>query len=158
IQIPYGGAALKSSQQVFWKVRSWDKDGKPSPWSAAGTWTMGLMSDSDWIAHWIAAPAELNAPPTIGLRREFDVEPHLRRAIAYLCGLGQYEMSINDRKAGEDLLTPGWTLYTKTCLYDTYDITNLLKSGANSVDMLLGNGMYNVTGGRYTKFKRSFGP
>jgi hypothetical protein len=158
IQIPYGGAALKSSQQVFWKVRSWDKDGKPSPWSAAGTWTMGLMSDSDWIAHWIAAPAELNAPPTIVLRREFDVKPQLRRAIAYVCGLGQYEMSVNGRKAGEDLLTPGWTLYTKTCLYDTYDITALLKSGSNSVEMLLGNGMYNVMGGRYTKFKRSFGP
>src|SRR5262249_31270831 len=95
---------------------------------------------------------------TIVLRREFDVKPQLRRAIANVCGLGQYEMSINGRKACEDLLGPGWTLYTKTCLYDTCDITDLLKSAANSVDMLHGNGMYNVMGGRYTKFKRSFGP
>jgi len=33
IQIPYSGAVLKSSQQVFWKVRAWDKDGKISAWS-----------------------------------------------------------------------------------------------------------------------------
>src|SRR5215469_10330324 len=27
VQIPYAGTALTSAQKVFWKVRSWDKDG-----------------------------------------------------------------------------------------------------------------------------------
>ena len=44
IQIPYAGAVLKSSQQVFWKVRAWDKDGKISAWSKPATWTMGVLS------------------------------------------------------------------------------------------------------------------
>ena len=54
IQIPYAGAALKSLQQVFWKVRAWDKDGKVSAWSKPATWTMGVLQrcglagEMDW--------------------------------------------------------------------------------------------------------------
>ncbi|MFI5379829.1 MAG: family 78 glycoside hydrolase catalytic domain [Tepidisphaerales bacterium] len=95
---------------------------------------------------------------TMLLRRPFAVKPGLKRAVAHVCGLGQYEMTINGTKAGEDLLSPGWTKYDKTCLYDTHDITPLLKEGPNAVGLFLGNGMYNVKGGRYTKFKGTFGP
>ena len=44
--IHYAGKELKSSQAVFWKVRSWGQDDKPSPWSAPGTWTMGILRQS----------------------------------------------------------------------------------------------------------------
>ncbi len=155
IHIPYAGQALKSSQQVFWKVRVWDKDNKPSAWSEPAQWTMGLLSDADWQARWIAADADCQS---LLLRREFTVKSGLKRTVAHVCGLGYYEMTINGRKAGYDLLTPGWTKYDKTCLYDTRDITRLLKEGRNAVGLLLGNGMYNVTGGRYVKFKGSYGP
>jgi hypothetical protein len=155
IQIRYGGAALASSQRVFWKVQVWDKDGKPSPWSAEATWTMGLLNEADWQARWIGSASE---SPTLLLRREFIVKSGLARAIVHVCGLGQYELTLNGNKVGNDLLSPGWSKYDKTCLYDTYDLTPLLKPGANSAGLLLGNGMYNVKGGRYTKFKGSFGP
>src|SRR5581483_10516284 len=38
--VAYAGRALASSQQVFWKVRAWDRDGQPSAWSEPATWTM----------------------------------------------------------------------------------------------------------------------
>jgi hypothetical protein len=95
---------------------------------------------------------------TVLLRREFVVKPDLRRAVVVVCGLGQYEMSVNGRKVSEDVLAPGWSKYNKTCLYDMYDVTGLLRPGKNAVGLFLGNGMYNVKGGRYTKFKGSFGP
>jgi hypothetical protein len=154
-QIPYQGRPLKSSQQVFWKVRVWDKDGKVSAWSQPASWTMGLLSEADWQARWIAARADSE---TLLLRREFTVKPGLKRAIAHISGLGYYELSLNGHKAGEDLLSPGWTKYDKTCLYDTRDLTPLMSEGHNAVGLLLGNGMYNVKGGRYIKFKGSFGP
>ena len=157
IQIPYAGAALKSSQQVFWKVRVWDKDGKVSAWSKPATWTMGVLQNSDWHAKWIGA-ADTNIPSLL-LRREFTVKPGLKRALVNICGLGQYELTLNGKKVGDDFLSPGWTKYDKTCLYDTRDITADLKSGKNAAGIELGNGMYNVPGGgRYTKFKGSFGP
>jgi hypothetical protein len=65
-------------------------------------------------------------------------------------------MSINGAKVSEDLLAPGWSKYDRTCLYDTYDVTSLLREGDNAIGLVLGNGMYNVRGGRYIKFKGSF--
>ena len=62
IHISYKGLPLKSSQQVFWKVRLWDKDGKVSSWSRPATWTMGILSEADWKARWIGAEAESNYP------------------------------------------------------------------------------------------------
>lgn len=97
-------------------------------------------------------------PQTLLMRRGFVVKPGLRRAVASVCGLGCYELSINGRKTGDSLFPPGWTKYDKTCLYDSYDVTPLLRPGENAVGLLLGNGMYNVVGGRYTKFTGSFGP
>jgi hypothetical protein len=157
IQIPYAGAVLKSSQRVFWKVRAWDKDGKVSAWSKPATWTMGVLQNSDWHAQWIGA-ADTNIPSLL-LRREFVVKPGLKRALINICGLGQYELTLNGKKVGDDFLSPGWSKYDKTCLYDTRDITADLKNGKNAAGIELGNGMYNVFGGgRYTKFTGSFGP
>jgi alpha-L-rhamnosidase len=157
IQILFPGGELKSSQQVFWKVRVWDMDGKVSGWSKPATWTMGLLSTNDWQAKWIGA-ADTNIPSLL-LRNEFVVKPGLKRALVNVCGLGEYEMTLNGKKVGDDFLSPGWTKYDKTRLYDTFDITKNLQRGKNAVGLELGNGMYQVLGGgRFTKFKGSFGP
>jgi alpha-L-rhamnosidase len=153
--VPYAGKPLRSSQQVFWQVRAWDKDGKVSRWSRPAIWTMGVLEDSDWQGQWIGSEQK---PQTLVLRREFVVKPGLRRAVAHVCGLGCYEFSLNGRKVDDSLFPPGWSKYDKTCLYDSYDVTALLRRGSNAVGLFLGNGMYNVRGGRYVKFTGSFGP
>jgi hypothetical protein len=157
IQIPFAGQPLKSSQQVFWKVRAWDANGKVSRWSPPATWTMGILNEVDWQAKWIAAPTNAQS---ILLRREFAVKRGLRRAVVHVCGLGQYEFSANGKKAGDALLAPGWSQYNKTCLYDTLDLTAQLHRGQNAVGIILGNGMYHIAAdkARYVKFTQSFGP
>jgi hypothetical protein len=94
------------------------------------------------------------------LRKEFAAAPRLRRAVAHVCGLGQYELTINGRKVGDQLLTPGWSSYDKTVLYDTYDVTGLLRPGANAVGLLLSNGLYNIQPDtvRYVKMLNTYGP
>ncbi|PTY07506.1 alpha-L-rhamnosidase [Opitutaceae bacterium EW11] len=92
---------------------------------------------------------------TLLLRREFRVGEGLKRATLFVCGLGHYTLEANGSAVGaEDLLTPGWTDYERTCLYDTRDLTAQLKPGANAIALTLANGMYNVPNwpGRYTKF------
>jgi hypothetical protein len=157
IQIPFP-QKLNSFEQIFWKVRVWDEHGKVSPWSQPATWTTGVLNPGDWQAEWIGA-ADTNIPSLL-LRREFTVKPGLKRALLNVCGLGQYELTLDGKKVGADFLSPGWSKYDKTCLYDTHDITADLSAGKNAVGLELGNGMYNVlgTGGRYTKFTGSFGP
>jgi alpha-L-rhamnosidase len=153
--ISYQGKPLASSQRVFWKVRVWDQGGKASAWSTPATWTTGLLETNDWQAAWICARG---ASEALLLRKEFEVRPGLVRAIAHVSGLGQYEMTCNGVKAGDDLLSPGWTAYNSTVLYDTKDVTSLLHAGTNAVGLTLGNGMYNVVRrNRFVKFTGSFG-
>jgi alpha-L-rhamnosidase len=97
---------------------------------------------------------------TVLLRREFVVRPKLRRAVLFVCGLGQYELSLNGQRVGNALLAPGWSFYPKTCLYDTYDVTTLVRPGANAAGLVLGHGMYNIQPDpvRYVKFLYSAGP
>ena len=152
----YGGTPLVSEQPVFWKVAVWDQNNQPSGWSAPATWTMGLLHSTNWLGAWICNPTSSGLPI---FRREFTVQPGLQRAVISICGLGQYELSANGTKVGNALLAPGWSLYPKTCLYDTLDITAYLTNGDNALGVMLGNGMYNIpASSRYAKFTGSFGP
>ena len=156
LNIVYAGKPLASAQKVFWKVRAWDAKKKVSDWSPVATWTMGLLHSNDWKGSWLCATT--NSPLPI-FRREFAVKPGLQRALIFICGLGQYELSANGAKVGDALLAPGWSKYDKTCLYDTFELTTVLTNGINALGVMLGNGMYNVEANqRYTKFTGSFGP
>ncbi|GAB4133340.1 MAG: hypothetical protein Kow0040_15490 [Thermogutta sp.] len=53
IQVPYQGKPLTSGRACYWKVRVWDRDGRPSAWSPVARWTVGLMSAEDWKGRWI---------------------------------------------------------------------------------------------------------
>jgi alpha-L-rhamnosidase len=159
VGIAYAGRPLASFRRVSWRVRVWDQNGRESAWSEPSDWAMGILRPEEWRAVWIGAQPGENPPAaTRLLRREFSVRARLARADLFVCGLGFYEATLNGRRVGEDLLAPGWTKYDKTCLYETYDVTHLLRPGANAVGLLLGNGFYNVSGGRYAKFKGTFGP
>jgi len=58
INIEYAGAPLATGARCYWKVRDWDMDGQPTPWSEPANWSMGLLNSDDWKAGWIG----LNAP------------------------------------------------------------------------------------------------
>jgi hypothetical protein len=158
IHVSYDGNPLASAQRVRWKVRVWDAHDAPSDWSESATWTMGLLSNDDWQAHWISAPLEGKSNRLPLFRKRVRIDKSIARAIAFFCGLGQHELHVNGQVVGQDLLDPGWTNYAKTCLYATHDVTSLLRPQENMIGLMLGNGMYNVVGGRYVKFKGSFGP
>ncbi len=95
---------------------------------------------------------------TLLVRREFRVRPALRRALLHISGLGHYEVSVNGRRVGNDILSPGWTTYEKTALYETCDITALVGTGENALGVILAGGLYNVRPGRYAKFESTFRP
>jgi alpha-L-rhamnosidase len=53
--VEYAGKALGSRQQVWWRVKTWDKDGKETGWSKPAQFEVALLADSDWSAQWIHA-------------------------------------------------------------------------------------------------------
>ncbi len=162
--IAYSGQSLRSNQRVWWAVRVWDQDGGSSAWSSSASWTMGVLSAGDWQAKWIAASTggETSGPLPL-FRRDYQFTQSVRRALVHISGLGFYELSIDGVKVGDLVLDPGWTDYRKRCLYSSYDITERFQGGSanngrHTIGVMLGNGMFNVRGGRYVKFTGSFGP
>jgi hypothetical protein len=160
IEIPYAGKPLQSATQYFWTVQVWDEKGVPSGWSAPARFRMGL-DPADWKGKWIAAQPD-GATPDLQMplfRRAVRLDAAPLSAIAYVSGVGQYELSINGRKIGNRYLSPGWTNFRKTVLYNAYDVTAALHAGDNSIGIMLGNGFYNVfkVPNRYTKLVGTFG-
>ena len=162
LQIPYGGQRLHPHTRYYWKVQLWDQLDQPSAWSDTAEFTTGLPSPTDWQARWITAQQRPTEDPPMpnGLpifRREFSLGQAVSHAVVYICGLGQYELRLNGQRVGDREMDPGWTNYRRTCLYSAYDVTEYLLTGNNAIGVMLGNGMYNVPGGRYVKFTGSFG-
>jgi len=146
--VVYKGKSLDSNRRYWWKVRVWDKDKKMSGWSKPAYWEMGLFKPDDWKADWIS----FDCPSAPHLRREFEIIKQIKKARAYISGLGYYELSINGTKIGDHVLDPGQTDYEQRVFYVAYDITQNLKQGLNAVGVILGDGFYNqqaVNHGRY---------
>jgi alpha-L-rhamnosidase len=155
----YAGPAFEMQGHYAWQVRVWDENDNPSQWSRPAHWTQA----PEWRAKWIAADntdESAGSKPMPLFRKRFHAGDPVKQALLYVSGLGQYEFRINGAKVGDDQLTPGWSDYRKTVFYDTYDVTSMLRRGANALGIMLGNGMYRVpnTPGRYTKFTGTFGP
>jgi alpha-L-rhamnosidase len=125
--------------------------GSPSPFAADARWIAFPNDDADRSPE--AAPQ---------FRTEFAIDPvrgKITKATLSITGLGSYDCQINGRPVSDHVLGPGWTTYSKTVLYNSFDIAALLHSGDNAIGVTLGNGPYNVLNvkGRYTKFSGSFG-
>lgn len=175
--VPFAGAALKSGQDCYWKVKVWDGEGKESSWSRAAHWTMGIMDPSEWKAEWIGAPwhaeeADREDKPAPLFRKSFPVEKKVKNAKAFVTGLGYFEFYVNGKRVGDECLAPNFTDFTVRedlpnkgisisnnfrnyrVMYLVYDITDYLSKGDNVAGLIVGNGFYNSVGSRWTE---SFG-
>jgi alpha-L-rhamnosidase len=134
-----------------------DADGKVSAWSAPAT---GHGDDgAGGLEGALDFPRGSQHPETPAplFRKEFRIAKPICRAVAYVSGLGFQETRLNGYRIGDRALEPAWTDYRQRIFYSTDDVTALLRPGVNAIAAMLGNGMYNVIGGRYVKFKASFG-
>jgi hypothetical protein len=151
------GTQTNIQMDATWKTANSLQTNWQLPGFNDSSWTNALVLGTFGISPWGTGVTVQTALPIF--RRQFTVNSGLQRAVIYICGLGQYELSANGAKVGSTLLAPGWTKYNKTCLYDTLDLTSYLTNGNNAIGVMLGNGMYNVqASSRYTKFTGSFGP
>lgn len=95
--------------------------------------------------------------PAPYLRREFAVRKPVRRARLYATALGLYRLQLNGKRVGSDVLSPGWTDYRKRALYQTFDVTDLLRSGDNALGAILGDGWFAGSLG-FDLSRHHFGP
>ncbi len=113
-----------------------------SAWPAAAAFAK--FGEGPWAKNQLNVETAFKPPPgpCPFLRKEFALTKPVRRARLYATALGLYEVSINGKKAGDQVFAPGWTDYKKRVQYQTYDVTALLKSGDNAVGAILADGWY----------------
>ncbi|MCC5931542.1 MAG: family 78 glycoside hydrolase catalytic domain [Cyclobacteriaceae bacterium] len=162
VHVLFQGPAGQTGDRVYWKVRTWDQAGKASQWSQTSWWEYGLLHKDTQNISWIGKSYPSLLPEVVGIvpcfRKEFQVDKSVRKARAYISGLGYHELSINGRKVSDDLLSPNQTNYDRrhveswdearignmqtTVLYQTYDVIDFLQTGSNALGIMLGNGWY----------------
>jgi len=163
IQIEYSGNELSSNTTYYWKVMVWDKSDRSSLWTPSSKWSMGLLNRSDWQARWIGIKSDKYDPgeqddesrgdppitPSPMFRKSFSLGKETKKAFVYVSALGLYELHINGEKVGDHVLAPGWTDYSKRVQYQKFDVTDMLKTGKNSIGVILGDGWYIGTFGQW---------
>jgi len=148
LHIAYAGPALKSATHYFWKVLVWTNKGQAQTIQSA-FFSTGLIS-SDWKAKWIGydkgsawdSITQWSRLSARYLRKEFESKPEIKRAMVYMSGLGMYELYINGKRIGDQVLAPNPTDYRKSFFYNTHDVTKQVKAGKNSIATVLGNGRF----------------
>ena len=136
-------AELHSRDRIVWKVRVYDEEGNVSDWNEA-FFEMGLLKQADFIGKWISGNYKADRKeryPVDCFRKRFRAN-RVKKARLYASALGLYEIQINGERAGDFVLAPGFTDYHKRVQYQTYDVTDLLNEGENTITAKLADGWY----------------
>ena len=138
------GGQFRTREVRFYRVRvrvdgCWSERSEPIRIEA------GLLRAADWQARAIslaADPGQSRQAPAPVLRREFDIDGEVRRALLHVTSLGVHQVNLNGERVGNHRLSPGWTSYHRRLLTDTHEVTALLRPGRNAVGAILGDGWY----------------
>ncbi len=174
----YHGPELEPGRKYSWQVRAWDEEERSTAWSPKAWFVTGLP-DQEWSdARWIGfeelqdsmkvipgvhgsgnhlGEKGLQQPVIPQFRKEFDVSKKVSGAYLFVSGLGHYTLSVDGEAPDDRFLAPGWTLYSKTCYYNGYDVTSLLNPGTHTIGVTVGNGFFNVNRERYRKLVTAWG-
>lgn len=149
IHVLYAGKELNSKSDYFWKVKTITNKGS-SDWSGVAHFSTGLLKKSDWTAKWIGydkastwdSVTQFSRLSARYFRKQFQSNAPIKRATVYIAGMGLYELYLNGKKIGDQVLAPAPTDYRKSVLYNTLDVTNEIKLGNNAIATTLGNGRF----------------
>lgn len=145
VNVEYAGPELGSGARVWWRVRCYDSDGVPSPWSEPARFEMGLSEDEVREARWVSAPlmgSPVTAAPVPLLYRDFQVPRVPAAARLYLAVRGAARVEINGCAVTGEELIAGGELRRQQVPCRVYDVDPCLAHGRNRIAVLLGDGTW----------------
>ena len=134
---------LTSLTKYFVHVSVTMEDGQTSGWSQPVYFVTSLCRN-EWSADFISADSDMDARNSKGtyVRKQIVLKKPMKEAYIVSTALGLYELYINGERVGRDELTPGFTSYRKHLVYQTYEVTGLLRTGDNVIGAMIGAGWY----------------
>ena len=76
------------------------------------------------------------------LRKTVEIAKPVKSARLYVTARGIYEFYINGERVSNDYFNPAWTDFRYRIMYNSYDVTSMLKQGNNGLGAMLGAGWY----------------
>lgn len=164
---------LHSRERITWKVRLWDEQNKPGPWSEEAVFELGITDGAEWNAKWINCEPEHRAVacddainqkakaaweqgkkkepfdphlPASYLRKRFAAVPGKKNRL-YITSKGIYQAYLNGKPVGDQVLAPGPAVYDQYIPVQTYDVDALLTEGENELLVVLGDGWFRSCSG-----------
>ncbi len=138
-----GAAPLLVITDAQWRCAKTEAEGWRGAEFDDSRWAKAKALGPNGMGPWgSVGPEEPRRLPARYLRREFAVEKQVKRATAYVCGLGFFKLYLNGQRVSDHVMDPALSNYGKRDLYVTFDVTEHLKAGSNAVGVILGNGRF----------------
>ena len=163
--IVYAGKPLTAHRKLYWAVRVWDRQNRPSDWSPVSSFSIGFTEPSQWSAAWIGydkvrdamreddplnaaswimfgADAVEHAPAGL---RTFATEVELTDSAIDSANLAitaddHYRLFINGKEIAHSEGTDAWKQV------QNLDVKSALKAGKNSIRVRVDNEKEGATG------------
>ena len=135
-----GGKTRILPSDETWQARGTDANAW-QPAKVVGPLSALKVSTGSDRRELIAAPDRISTGVSL-LRKSFAVPGEVESARLYITAMGAYRASLNGQHVGADELTPGFTDFRKRVLYQTYDVTSLVRRGQNAFGIQLGGGWH----------------
>jgi alpha-L-rhamnosidase len=140
VLVPWPAAPLRPPEAKTVRVRVTGADGSVSDWSDPSVVERGLDAGA-WQATLIEPSGGERGPAAL-LRREFTVPGPVAAARLYATAHGVYVAEVNGQRVGDDTLCPGWTSYHRRLRVHAYDVTRLIRPGANAIGVQVADGWW----------------
>lgn len=143
--------ALQARTRYYWTVYAWNENSVENRSTQIGTFETALFGDFGSNNYWISAqkPTSATVADTAGrlFRKQFTLSQAKEKVVKarlYSTAAGNQIMYVNGERASDDYFAPGKSKYTKMFYYQTYDVTELLQEGDNTIGAEVGQGWYNA--------------
>lgn len=133
------GAPLAPFTRARFSVRARDEAGTWSQWSPSAQVETGPLALPDWGTTWVSHP------PLHALRRSFDLSAPVVSARLHLAAQGLVRASVNSSAVNAGASDPSRTDLARA-LYRSYDVTDLVRQGENTLDLDCARGEWERTG------------
>ncbi|WVR06136.1 hypothetical protein IAU60_003166 [Kwoniella sp. DSM 27419] len=134
--VPWPSTPLASREKAIVSVKA--NGTIDTEWYTTSLETTLLRRD-DWTGQMISNGSS-DLP--FRLSREFKVDKLDHPIRLYATAFGLYDIEINGKTVGTQVLKPGWTSYDYRLYFQSYDVSDLIRVGVNTITGHIAEGWY----------------